>query len=113
LQLGFQPGVTARFDCLDHNREVGCTFVQQTNEALMVIKNVNLPEVIEDFTRLASDFSDADLEKPWVWEDYNEGVRFAFFRNYEDLCFPCGIGQCIRFPTSRNPTGGSAGLISA
>jgi len=31
-------------------------------------------------------FTDADLDRPWVWKDYEEGVRFAFFRTYEQLC---------------------------
>ena len=41
---------------------------------------------IQDFTELALEMSDADLERKWVWKDYDsEGIRFAFFRTLEDL----------------------------
>ena len=41
---------------------------------------------IQDFTKLALEMSDADLERKWVWKDYDgEGFRFAFFRTLEDL----------------------------
>ncbi len=29
--------------------------------------------------------TEPDLERPWNWGDYEEGVRFAFFRTYEEL----------------------------
>jgi len=45
----------------------------------------SLNTAILEFSRLACDLPDADLEKPWDWRDYDEGVRFAFFRTYEDL----------------------------
>jgi hypothetical protein len=28
---------------------------------------------------------DADLERAWVWRSYEEGIRFSFFRTYEEL----------------------------
>lgn len=41
---------------------------------------------ITQFTELVSSLPDADLEREWIWGSYNsEGIRFAFFRNYEDL----------------------------
>lgn len=46
---------------------------------------MDLQSAVERFSRLTVSLSDADLERPWVWGDYDEGVRFAFFRNYEDL----------------------------
>jgi hypothetical protein len=45
----------------------------------------SLASAVVDFASLTCDLTDADLEKPWVWRDYDEGVRFAFFRTYEDL----------------------------
>ncbi len=40
---------------------------------------------IEKFAALTQDLSTADLERPWAWQDYDEGLRFAFFRTYEEL----------------------------
>jgi len=48
-------------------------------------KTHNLLAVILEFARLTCDLPGSDLEKPWDWRDYDEGVRFAFFRTYEDL----------------------------
>ena len=45
----------------------------------------NLFEAISQFARLAHHFSEGDLEKPWAWQDYDDGVRHAFFRTYEEL----------------------------
>lgn len=42
-------------------------------------------EAIKQFARLAHHFSEGDLEKPWAWQDYDDGVRHAFFRTYEEL----------------------------
>ena len=48
--------------------------------------NINrLAAAVLDFADLTCDLPDAGLEKPWAWRDYDEGVRFAFFRTYEDL----------------------------
>ena len=44
-----------------------------------------LAAAVLDFARLTCNLPDANLEKPWAWRDYDEGVRFAFFRTYEDL----------------------------
>jgi uncharacterized damage-inducible protein DinB len=46
---------------------------------------MDLQSSIERFSRLTFSLSDADLERPWTWGDYDEGVRFAFFRTYEEL----------------------------
>ena len=40
---------------------------------------------VSQFARLAHHFSEGDLEKPWAWQDYDDGVRHAFFRTYEEL----------------------------
>jgi uncharacterized damage-inducible protein DinB len=43
-------------------------------------------ETIEKFVQLTKDLDEPDLEKPWAWHSYDgEGVRFAFFRTYEEL----------------------------
>jgi len=44
-----------------------------------------LESAIFEFAELTCDLPDRELERDWVWQDYDEGVRFAFFRNYEDL----------------------------
>lgn len=39
------------------------------------------------FVEMVQKINDADLEREWVWGSYrSEGVRFSFFRCYEDLC---------------------------
>lgn len=41
---------------------------------------------IETFANLTAALADADLDRAWAWGDYDsEGVRFAFFRVYEEL----------------------------
>jgi hypothetical protein len=45
-----------------------------------------LSKSIDVFTRLVIDLTDIELERPWTWGAYDsEGVRFAFFRTYEEL----------------------------
>ena len=46
---------------------------------------MELQSAVERFSRLAVTLTDADLDRPWSWGDYDEGVRFAFFRTYESL----------------------------
>jgi hypothetical protein len=46
-----------------------------------------LSKAIERFENLVQALPDSELEREWTWGSYkSEGVRFAFFRNYEDLC---------------------------
>lgn len=40
---------------------------------------------IQNFTELTKDLNEADLARNWAWEDYDEGLRVAFFRTYEEL----------------------------
>jgi len=41
---------------------------------------------IDRFTGLVLDLPDSELEREWAWGSYkSEGVRFAYFRTYEDL----------------------------
>jgi hypothetical protein len=38
------------------------------------------------FAELVQGLADSDLEREWIWGSYkSEGVRFAYFRNYEEL----------------------------
>jgi uncharacterized damage-inducible protein DinB len=38
------------------------------------------------FSDLVKNLPDAELEREWAWGSYkSEGIRFAYFRNYEDL----------------------------
>jgi hypothetical protein len=45
-----------------------------------------LARAIDRFASVTHGLSDAALERKWTWEAYDEGVRFAFFRTYEELC---------------------------
>ena len=49
------------------------------------MKETTLIQAVEKFTAITHKLSDDDLELPWTWRAYNEGVRFAFFRAYEEL----------------------------
>ncbi len=45
----------------------------------------NLAQAVEYFATTTCHLSEEDLERPWVWRVYDEGVRYAFFRTYEEL----------------------------
>lgn len=45
----------------------------------------DLSETIEHLALRAYNLADTDLDHPWTWKDYQEGIRFAFFRTYEEL----------------------------
>lgn len=48
--------------------------------------NDSLTEAIGSFAKLVMDLADNELEKEWAWGSYEtEGIRFAFFRTYEEL----------------------------
>jgi hypothetical protein len=49
------------------------------------VTEIKLVQAVEKFTALASGLSEDDLERAWSWRAYDEGVRFAFFRTYEEL----------------------------
>jgi uncharacterized damage-inducible protein DinB len=46
---------------------------------------MEIAQAVFEYARMTRAFTDADLERVWDWGDYHEGVRFAFFRAYEDL----------------------------
>lgn len=45
----------------------------------------NLIKSVEDFVALTQGCDQTELEREWAWGDYSEGVRFSFFRVYEEL----------------------------
>ena len=47
---------------------------------------LSLAQSVEAFANFTQSLTDADLDCAWAWGDYDsEGVRFAFFRVYEEL----------------------------
>ena len=46
---------------------------------------MDLVQIVFEYAQKTHSFSDTDLERPWDWGDYHEGLRFAFFRTYEEL----------------------------
>jgi hypothetical protein len=48
--------------------------------------NPSLVRAVERFADLTQDVPDSDLDREWAWGAYeSEGIRFAFFRTYEEL----------------------------
>jgi hypothetical protein len=46
-----------------------------------------LQKAVEDFIQATYRLSESDLDKSWAWETYDvEGLRYALFRTYEELC---------------------------
>lgn len=48
-------------------------------------EEVTLIQAVEKFAAVTQALSDEDLDREWSWRAYHEGVRFAFFRVYEEL----------------------------
>lgn len=47
---------------------------------------MDLTTAVQAWTQTALHLAEADLERPWAWGAYDsEGVRFSFFRTYEEL----------------------------
>ena len=46
---------------------------------------MSLSKAVVKFASVTQELSAAELEREWTWRAYNEGVRFAFFRTYEEL----------------------------
>jgi hypothetical protein len=49
------------------------------------MSDINLIQAVEKFAAITHQLPDEDLELEWSWRAYHEGVRFAFFRTYEEL----------------------------
>ncbi len=48
--------------------------------------DASLASAVEEFALVTQKISDTDLDREWAWGAYDsEGVRFAFFRTYEEL----------------------------
>ena len=48
--------------------------------------NAELTQAVERFATLTQGIPDSQLERAWAWQSHDfEGIRFAFFRNYEEL----------------------------
>lgn len=45
----------------------------------------SLASAVEDFAAATRALPDAMLDQPWAWREYDEGLRVAFFRTYEEL----------------------------
>jgi hypothetical protein len=45
----------------------------------------NLAAAVAEFAAATGAWTDAALDRPWAWQEYDEGVRVAFFRTYEEL----------------------------
>ena len=46
---------------------------------------ITLIQAVEKFAAVTYGLSDDNLDRAWSWWAYDEGVRFAFFRVYEEL----------------------------
>jgi len=58
----------------------------QNRKSVTMDSNLPLKSAVEGFAKLTYPCSEGDLERPWVWGSYDEeGIRFAFFRIYEEL----------------------------
>jgi len=49
------------------------------------VAEFTLIQAVEKFSAVTHHLADEDLDREWVWRAYSEGIRFAFFRTYEDL----------------------------
>jgi len=49
------------------------------------VTDTTLIQAVEKFSSVTHELSDDDLELDWSWRAYHEGVRYAFFRTYEEL----------------------------
>ncbi|MCK4899736.1 MAG: DinB family protein [Anaerolineales bacterium] len=49
------------------------------------MKPTKLSQAVQNYAEITHLLTDSELDSEWSWKDYNEGVRFAFFRIYEEL----------------------------
>ena len=70
-----------------------------------------LTKSIERFTDLVQPVPDAELEREWAWGSYkSEGIRFAYFRTYEDLR-QLAVQIAHKRATSGKPLSGAERLL--
>src|SRR5258708_685683 len=48
-------------------------------------ENQALAHAVVSLAGRVAAWTDADLERPWEWKAYDEGVRYALFRTMEEL----------------------------
>src|SRR5689334_17648854 len=46
---------------------------------------MTLSAAVDHFADITHALPDADLVREWAWQAYRDGVRYAFFRTYEEL----------------------------
>jgi hypothetical protein len=49
------------------------------------MKPTKLSQAVQKFAEITHRLKDSELDSEWTWKEYDEGVRFAFFRVYEEL----------------------------
>jgi hypothetical protein len=47
--------------------------------------NTTLAAAVQRFAQATVDWPDSELERYWAWRSYDDGVRHAFFRTYEEI----------------------------
>ena len=50
------------------------------------MSETGLAKTVERFAGMTQGWDDETLTRPWAWRTYDEGLRHAFFRTYEELC---------------------------
>jgi len=74
--------------------------------------NNELTKAVEQFANIAHKIPDTQLDNAWAWQSYDsEGIRFAFFRTYEELREMAVILQSERSIQAKPPS--AAQLILA
>jgi len=49
------------------------------------MNNLTLADAVDRFAQITHALTDEDLVREWTWQAYRDGVRYAFFRTYEEL----------------------------
>jgi hypothetical protein len=76
------------------------------------VLGTSLVRAIERFAKVVQSVSDSELERKWAWGAYDsEGVRFSFFRTYEELCDLAA--NVTKSRAAHGPSPSSAQLILA
>lgn len=61
-----------------------------------------IPMEMEKWIEQAASLTDEILERTWKWNDYNEGVRFAFLRSMEEIIALTGNPEIFRVGTAND-----------
>ena len=68
------------------------------------MSDLSLIQAVEKFASVTHSLNNAQLELEWNWRAYHEGIRYAFFRTYEELRELAAQLQAERFATNQNIT---------